>query len=39
MIMAILSVEVPDKIAKKFIPYTIVQWSDLSMEEQLLDLD
>ncbi len=37
--MAIVSVEVPDKIAKKFTPYTIIKWSDLSMEEQLLNLD
>ena len=37
--MAIISVEVPDKIAKKFTPFTIVKWSDLTMEEQLLDID
>lgn len=37
--MAIISVEVPDRIAKKFAPYTIVKWSELTMEEQLLDID
>jgi hypothetical protein len=37
--MAILTVEVPDEIAKKFTPYTIIKWSDLTMEDQLLDLD
>jgi hypothetical protein len=37
--MAVISVEVPDKIAKKFAPYSIVKWSDLTMEEQLSNLD
>lgn len=37
--MAIINVEVPDKIAQKFTPYTIVKWRDLSMEEQLLNID
>ncbi len=37
--MAILSVEVPDQIARKFSPYTIVKLRDLSIEEQLLEID
>jgi hypothetical protein len=37
--MAVISVEVPDKIAKKFAPYTIVKLNELTMEEQLLNID
>jgi hypothetical protein len=37
--MAVISVEVPDNIAKKFAPYEVVKLSDLSMEEQLLAID
>lgn len=37
--MAIISVEVPDEIAKKFNPNTIVKWDDFTMEKQLDNLD
>ena len=37
--MAVISVEVPDKIAKKFASYTVVKWKELNMEEQLLNID
>lgn len=37
--MAILSVEVPDKIAKKFTPYKIVKLSELNIENQILNMD
>jgi hypothetical protein len=37
--MAVISVEVPDKIAKKFSPYKVINIRDLSIEEQLLDMD
>ena len=39
MVMAIISVEVPDVLATKFNPYQIVQLEDLSIEEQLLRED
>ncbi len=37
--MAIINVEVPDKIAKKFISINVVQWRELSAEEHLLEKD
>jgi len=37
--MAIMTIEVPDKVAKKFTPFTVVKWSDVSMQEELLKID
>ena len=37
--MAVISVEVPEVIANKFKPYKIIQWQELSLEEQLLKED
>jgi len=37
--MAIISVEVPDKVAKKFTPYKIVKLKELTTEEHLLEID
>ena len=37
--MAIISVDVPDKIAIKYSSYKVVSWNELSKEENLLDID
>ncbi len=37
--MAVISVEVPDKIAMKFISYEVVSLKDLTMEEKLVNMD
>ena len=37
--MVVISVEVPDRIAKKFSSDKVIKLQDLSAEEQLLNLD
>ena len=37
--MAVISVEVPDKIAMKFVSYEVVKLKDLTMEEKLINMD
>jgi hypothetical protein len=37
--MTVISVNVPDIIAQKFISYEIVNYKDLTMEEKLINMD
>ena len=37
--MTVISVNVPDVIAKKFISYKVVNYKDLTMEEKLINMD
>ena len=37
--MTVISVEVPDVIARKFVSYKVVDLKELTMEEKLINMD
>ncbi|MDQ7009449.1 MAG: hypothetical protein Q9M94_04135 [Candidatus Gracilibacteria bacterium] len=37
--MTVISVDVPNIIAQKFLSYKIVKYKDLTMEERLINMD
>jgi len=37
--MTVISVDVPDIIARRFVSYKIVNYKDLTMEEKLIKMD